>query len=78
MLREVHAYVMYVDMEQSVRIQLLKDLAEVEYNLAWGTNEKVQTGAMVSAFQLTRDKIGGDDNDDEHDNKELKDETINT
>lgn len=68
MLREVHTYVMYVQMEQPVRIQLLKDLAEVEYNLASSTNEKIQTGAMVSAFQLTRDKIGGDDEDDNNNN----------
>jgi replication factor C subunit 3/5 len=61
LLREVHTYVMYVQMEQPVRIQLLKDLADVEYHLAWGSNEKIQTGAMVSAFQLTRDKIAGDD-----------------
>jgi replication factor C subunit 3/5 len=40
-----------------VRIALCEKLANIEYNLAYGTSEKLQLGALVAAFSLVRDDI---------------------
>lgn len=56
-LTEVHEYVHKVDLPMHVRLHLLEKMAEVEYRLASGTNEKIQLSSLISAFQVTRDMI---------------------
>ncbi|XP_013909502.1 PREDICTED: replication factor C subunit 5 [Thamnophis sirtalis] len=56
-LTEIHLFVHRVDFPTSVRIQLLIKMADVEHRLATGTNEKIQLGSLVAAFQVTRDLI---------------------
>lgn len=56
-LTEVHEYVHKVDLPVHVRLHLLEKMAEVEYRLASGTNEKIQLSSMIAAFQVTRDMI---------------------
>ncbi|KAL7986792.1 hypothetical protein Chor_013075 [Crotalus horridus] len=59
-LTEIHLFVHRVDFPTSVRIQLLIKMADVEHRLAAGTNEKIQLGSLVAAFQVTRDLIAAE------------------
>ena len=54
---EVHNYVHKVDLPEKVLVHLVIKLAELEERLMKGTNEKIQLGSLVSAFQITRDMI---------------------
>ncbi|KAH3883287.1 replication factor C subunit 5-like [Dreissena polymorpha] len=56
-LTEVHQYVHKVDLPMHVRLHLLEKMAEVEYRLVSGTNEKIQLSSLIAAFQVTRDMI---------------------
>lgn len=56
-LTEVHSYVHRVNFPSHVRIHLLDKLAETEYRLAAGANEKIQLGSMLAAFQMARDMV---------------------
>ncbi|XP_060596174.1 replication factor C subunit 5-like [Ruditapes philippinarum] len=56
-LTEVHQYVHKVDLPMHVRLHLLEKMAEVEYRLSSGTNEKIQLSSLIAAFQVTRDMI---------------------
>ena len=38
-----------------VKVELVERLAEVEYRLASGTNERLQLGALVGAFVEARE-----------------------
>lgn len=40
-----------------VRCDLIDKLADLEYRLAYGTNEKLQLGALVGAFATGREAI---------------------
>ena len=59
-LREVHQYVLRVDMgkDELVLIQMISNLADIEKNLANGTSERLQLGGLVAAFQLARNSPG--------------------
>ncbi|KAK9391600.1 replication factor C subunit 5 [Crotalus adamanteus] len=59
-LTEIHLFVHRVDFPTSVRMQLLIKMADVEHRLAAGTNEKIQLGSLVAAFQVTRDLIAAE------------------
>ncbi|XP_042297674.1 replication factor C subunit 5 [Sceloporus undulatus] len=59
-LTEIHLFVHRVDFPSSVRIQLLIKMADIEHHLAVGTSEKIQLGALVGAFQVTRDLIAAE------------------
>ncbi len=57
-VREVHLKVMALKLtDPAVIIQLLKQLADIEYRLAFGTDEKLQTASLVSCFQLAKEAI---------------------
>ncbi|XP_045172468.1 replication factor C subunit 5-like [Mercenaria mercenaria] len=56
-LTEVHEYVHKVDLPMHVRLHLLEKMAEIEFRLASGTNEKIQLSSLIAAFQVTRDMI---------------------
>ncbi|XP_028852160.1 replication factor C subunit 5 isoform X2 [Denticeps clupeoides] len=59
-LTEVHLLIHRVDFPPSIRIGLLIKLADIEYRLASGTNEKIQLSSMVAAFQAVRDLVVSD------------------
>ncbi|XP_032823893.1 replication factor C subunit 5 isoform X1 [Petromyzon marinus] len=59
-LTEVHTFVHRVDFPMSVRIHLLTKMAEVEYRLASGTNEKIQLSSLIAAFQVARDMVAAE------------------
>lgn len=46
-----------VDFPSSVRVHLLTKMADIEYRLSVGTNEKIQLSSLIAAFQVTRDLI---------------------
>ncbi|XP_033119352.1 replication factor C subunit 5-like [Anneissia japonica] len=56
-LTEVHTYVHKVELPANIRIHLLEKMADIEYRLASGTNEKIQLSSLVAAFQIARDLI---------------------
>lgn len=56
-LTEVHGYIHKLDLPAQVRIHLLVKLAELEARLMAGATEKIQLGAFLAAFQVTREMI---------------------
>ncbi|XP_065892254.1 replication factor C subunit 5-like [Dysidea avara] len=56
-ITEVHIYVHRIDFPSNIRVRLLDKLGNIEYQLASGTSEKIQLGAMLGAFQVVRDVI---------------------
>lgn len=53
-VRELQPFVFSIDMPPAVRVQLIDALADTEYRLAFGTNEKLQLGALLGAFTHAR------------------------
>ncbi|GBG31871.1 Replication factor C subunit 5 [Hondaea fermentalgiana] len=53
-LQALHEDLKAVKFAPSTRVQLLKHMAEIEYNLASGTSETLQLGALVGAFFISR------------------------
>ncbi|KAL2633687.1 hypothetical protein R1flu_005166 [Riccia fluitans] len=53
-VKELLIFVFEISMPPEVRAQLVEALADVEYRLAFGTSEKLQLGALVSAFTHAR------------------------
>ncbi len=37
---------------------LLEKMADIEYNMSFGTHEKIQLSALIGAFQLAKEAIG--------------------
>jgi len=56
-LTEIHVYVHKLDLPAAVRIHLLVKLSELEQRLMTGASEKIQLGSMLAAFQITREMI---------------------
>jgi len=56
-LTEIHVYVHKLDLPAAVRIHLLVKLSELEQRLMTGASEKIQLGSMLAAFQVTREMI---------------------
>lgn len=44
-------------MPPRVRIQLVTRLADIENNLAYGTQERLQLGGLIAGFSSVRDEI---------------------
>eukprot|EP00475_Leptophrys_vorax_P018040 TRINITY_DN2465_c0_g1_i1.p1 TRINITY_DN2465_c0_g1~~TRINITY_DN2465_c0_g1_i1.p1 ORF type:complete len:366 (+),score=120.76 TRINITY_DN2465_c0_g1_i1:35-1132(+) len=58
MVRELHIYVLHMsDLPDEVLRFLLEKLAELEYDLSHETSQHLQTGALVSIFQIARLKV---------------------
>lgn len=53
-IRELHPFVFSINMPPPIRVQLINALADIEYRLAFGPNEKLQLGAMIAAFTHAR------------------------
>ena len=56
-LEEIHSYVHKIDFPTDIRIHLLDKMAEIEDRLASGTNENIQTGSLVAAFQQAKNMV---------------------
>eukprot|EP01133_Synstelium_polycarpum_P016763 gene16763-19931_t len=58
MIKEIHIFVLKVPIDdQNVLLQLLVEMADIEYNLSVGSSEKLQLGSLVGSFQLVRESI---------------------
>mmetsp|Transcript_37445 Transcript_37445/g.105731 ORF Transcript_37445/g.105731 Transcript_37445/m.105731 type:complete len:339 (-) Transcript_37445:199-1215(-) len=56
-IRELCPFVFSVDMPEGVRIDLVDKMAAIENNLAYGTSEKLQLGALLGCFLEAREGI---------------------
>lgn len=63
-LTEVHKFMERIDFPPHVRIFLLRGIAELEYRLSLGTNEKLQLGALVSLFYNARNMVSHEAEED--------------
>jgi hypothetical protein len=52
-----HEYVCRTSMPPDVMAALLDKLADIEYRLAFGTNEKLQLAALVGIFNVAKEQI---------------------
>ena len=50
LIREIHKYIMATKYTDAMKMYLVSRLAEIEYRIAQGSNEKVQLTSMVGAF----------------------------
>ncbi|XP_020599460.1 replication factor C subunit 3 [Phalaenopsis equestris] len=53
-IREVTLFVFKIQMPSDIRIKLINDLADIEYRLSFGCNDKLQLGALISTFTDAR------------------------
>ncbi|XP_039126729.1 LOW QUALITY PROTEIN: replication factor C subunit 3-like [Dioscorea cayenensis subsp. rotundata] len=53
-VREVTMFVFKIKMPSDVRVKLINDLADIEYRLSFGCNDKLQLGSLVSTFTNAR------------------------
>lgn len=53
-LREVTMFVFRIKMPPEVRVHLINEMADIEYRLSLACNDKLQLGALISAFTQTR------------------------
>lgn len=56
-ITDLHTYVHRIDFPTAVKIFLLDKMAEIENRLAAGASEKLQTSALLSAFQLAKNMV---------------------
>ncbi|KAL1934223.1 hypothetical protein VTP01DRAFT_6405 [Rhizomucor pusillus] len=55
-ISEVYYYIQTIDFPADMRIFLLDNLADIEYRLGEGGNEKIQLGALIGIFKLATEK----------------------
>lgn len=53
-IREVTMFVFKIKMPSNVRVKLINDLADIEYRLSFGCNDKLQLGSLISSFTSAR------------------------
>ncbi|KAG6435930.1 hypothetical protein SASPL_100811 [Salvia splendens] len=56
-VREVTMFVFKIKMPPAVRIQLINDMADIEYRLSMACNDKLQLGSLTAAFTRARGSI---------------------
>lgn len=56
-LREIHPYILRLSMSDECKMFLLEKLGDIEYNLSFGTSEKLQTAALIGSFQIVKEAI---------------------
>ncbi|XP_054788464.1 replication factor C subunit 5 [Prosopis cineraria] len=56
-VREVTMFVFKIRMPPSVRVQLMNDLADIEYRLSFGCNDKLQLGSVIASFTRARSAL---------------------
>lgn len=55
--RELLPHVTSISMPPSAKADLVEHMAEIEYRLAFGTNDGIQLGALVGAFVEARQAV---------------------
>lgn len=53
-VREVTMFVFKIKMPPDVRVQLINDLADIEYRLSFGCDDKLQLGSVIATFTHAR------------------------
>ncbi|KAF4351406.1 hypothetical protein CsatB_006528 [Cannabis sativa] len=56
-VREVTMFVFKIKMPAKVRVQLINDLADIEYRLTFGCNDKLQLGSLIASFTKARSSL---------------------
>ncbi|KAL4279720.1 hypothetical protein GQ457_03G032440 [Hibiscus cannabinus] len=56
-VREVTMFVFKIKMPSDVRVQLINDLADIEYRLSFGCNDKLQLGSLIATFTQARSAL---------------------
>ncbi|KAL6317556.1 hypothetical protein AAG906_030309 [Vitis piasezkii] len=56
-VREVTMFVFKIKMPSDVRVQLINDLADIEYRLSFGCNDKLQLGSLIASFTRARSAL---------------------
>ncbi|XP_031119213.1 replication factor C subunit 3 [Ipomoea triloba] len=56
-VREVTMFVFKIKMPSDVRIQLINAMADIEYRLTFGCNDKLQLGSLIAAFTQARSAL---------------------
>ncbi|KAL8167225.1 hypothetical protein V2J09_008724 [Rumex salicifolius] len=55
--REVTMFVFRIKMPADVRAKLVNDLADIEYRLTFGCNDKLQLGSLIATFTSARSAL---------------------
>lgn len=55
--REVTMFVFKIKMPADVRAKLVNDLADIEYRLSFGCNDKLQLGSLIASFTSARSAL---------------------
>ncbi|KAL9229228.1 hypothetical protein vseg_004715 [Gypsophila vaccaria] len=53
-IREVTMFAFRIKMPANVRVQLINDLADIEYRLSFGCVDKLQLGSLIASFTTAR------------------------
>ncbi|KAF6152825.1 hypothetical protein GIB67_004654 [Kingdonia uniflora] len=56
-VREVMMFIFKIKMPSDVRVHLINDLADIEYRLSFGCNDKLQLGSLIASFTRARSAI---------------------
>ncbi|XP_078442462.1 replication factor C subunit 3 [Wolffia australiana] len=56
-VREVTIFIFRIKLPTSVRVRLINNLADVEYRLSFGCNDKLQMGSVISCFTQARTAV---------------------
>ncbi|KAK9758412.1 hypothetical protein RND81_01G227900 [Saponaria officinalis] len=56
-IREVTMFAFRIKMPANVRVQLINDLADIEYRLSFGCNDKLQLGSLIASFTTARSAL---------------------
>lgn len=51
-LTEVYNYLELIDMPSNARVYVLDKMADVEYKLSTGANEKLQLTSLIGSFRI--------------------------
>ncbi|XP_042492383.1 replication factor C subunit 3 [Macadamia integrifolia] len=56
-VREVTMFIFRIKMPSDVRVHLINDLADIEYRLSFGCNDKLQLGSLIASFTRARSSM---------------------
>ncbi|OIV97942.1 hypothetical protein TanjilG_12699 [Lupinus angustifolius] len=56
-VREVTMFVFKIKMPPAIRMQLINDLADIEYRLSFGCNDRLQLGSAIASFTRARSAL---------------------
>ncbi|CAI0393162.1 unnamed protein product [Linum tenue] len=56
-VREVTMFVFRIKMPSDVRVKLINDMADIEYRLTFGCNDKLQLGSLIASFTGARSAL---------------------